>query len=160
MTKYTSHFKHNILTEYRRGNRKHSFSALAVAYGIKGGKQAIHYWHKQWDGTPESLERKWGGGRAPLLTPAQVQKHIITPIRKRNKKHMAISYPEMIESVEHHVGKKISLRSLQRYGKEQGGVREKSTIPSTLDGCILIYIILINLFPSPACARTHHIFPL
>lgn len=54
MTKYTPNFKHNILMEYRRGDRGASFSILARCHKIKGGKKSIQYWYSQWKGTPSS----------------------------------------------------------------------------------------------------------
>lgn len=135
MTKYTPNFKHKILMEYRRGDRGASFSVLARRHKIKGGKKAIQYWYSQWKGTPNSLERRKGSGRKFILTPSQVDQYINKPILKKNKKHQAVSYPELMDTLHENSPSNISLRTVQRYGKQWVGIQCKTTIPRTLDEC-------------------------
>jgi transposase len=127
MVKYTPDFKHKVLRDYTPGTRGHSFSDLALRYGIRGGKPLISKWYRQWDGTASSLERHPGSGRRALLTKQQVQRYIVKPIRRANQSHVAIEYPDLKEDVELKTSHSISLRSIQRYGKTQGGITCNTT---------------------------------
>ena len=112
--------------------REHSsFAALARHFNISGGRKVVRDWFRRWDGTPLSLERKEGSGRRALLTPSQVNKLITKPIRRCNQNHTAVEYPELWKSVQQELGPDISLRTIQRYGKKQEGIRNKTTIPRT-----------------------------
>jgi hypothetical protein len=131
MVKYTPAFKHQVLKEYAAGTRGHTFNDLASRYGIRGGKPLLSKWYKQWDGTESSMERHPGSGRRVLLTQRQVRRYIVKPIRRANKAHVAIDYPELKEGIEEKIGQTISLRSIQRYGKEQGGITSETTVAKT-----------------------------
>lgn len=131
MSKSSSQVKHDILREYVAGDRSHNFEALAHRYNIKGGKSLIRKWYSQWDGTVASLDRRTGSGRIALLTPKQVNKLIVKPIRRANRSHVAISYPELKESLEENITHSISTRSIRHYGHDAGGIRGKATIPRT-----------------------------
>ena len=50
--------KHDILKLYSPNDRNHSFQPLAKQFNIKGGKQVVQNWYRQWNGSPKSLERK------------------------------------------------------------------------------------------------------
>ena len=131
MTKFTPRFKQEVLRQYVAGDHGHSFDALARRFHIPGGRRAVSSWHRQWNGTPLSLERKPGSGRRALLTPTQVARLIVKPIRRCNRNHVAVEYPQLLESVEQELGHPVSLRTLQRYGREEGKVHCESTIPRT-----------------------------
>ena len=131
MVLFTPQFKHEILMQYVAGDRAHSFAALAQKYNIKGGKQTVQIWHSRWDGTAASLEQRISSGRRALLTPQQVERLIVKPIRRANREHVAINYPEVKELVEQTIGHAISARSIRRYGHDVGGVQSSSTIPRT-----------------------------
>jgi len=70
--KYTSHFKHNLLQEYRPGIFGCGFKALAKRFKIKGGHKLIMRWYHQWDGTVESLNHKTKGHRRRTMLPQEV----------------------------------------------------------------------------------------
>ncbi len=140
MSTFSPQFKHEILRQYVAGDRAHSFAALANRYNIRGGKTTVQYWHSHWDGTVSSLERKEGSGRRVLLTPQQVNKLIVKPIRRANRNHVAIDYPEVKDLVEQKTGLSISARSVRRYGREAGGIRSSTTNPRTEQESNIIYI--------------------
>ena len=131
MAKYTPQFKHEVLQQYTAGNRSHSFEALARRYKIRGGKSLIRKWYKRWNRTPQSLQGAEGSGRRGLLTPEQVKKFIKKPIRRSNRAHVTIEYPELKASVEEKLVHTISLRTIQRYGLEEGKISSHTTIPRT-----------------------------
>ena len=131
MTKYTSVFKHAVLQEYCAGNRAHSFRALARRFKVHGGPSTICKWYRNWKGTQQSLERRAGSGRRTLLTPAQVERYIVKPIRRCNKNHVAVEYHDLKDDVEEKVGHSVSVRTLRRYGKEKSQVHFQHTIRRT-----------------------------
>jgi transposase-like protein len=131
MTRYTPAFKHAVLREYCAGNRSHSFRALARRFKVHGGKSTISAWYRLWNGTPHSLERRHGSGRKASLTREQVGRLIVKPIRRCNRNHVAVEYHDLQEAVEEKVTHPVSLRTIQRYGKEAGGIQFHSTIPRT-----------------------------
>lgn len=123
--------KHHILLEYAPRDNHRSFAALAARHAVPGGKQTVQRWHASWDGTPRSLERKQGTGRARVLSRAQVSRHVRAPILAANRAHRAIHYTDLLPRVRAATGSQLSLRSLQRYGKEELGARDKHSKKKT-----------------------------
>lgn len=119
--------KHHILLEYAPNDQTRSFAALARRHNIKGGRQVLQNWYSQWNGTVASLNRKLGSGKVRILSRAQVQQHVAKPILAANRAHRAISYPQLLPQVRDRTGKNISLRTLERYGKEDAGAKSKTT---------------------------------
>lgn len=127
MVKYSLTFKHNILTLYQPHSHTNGFQSLASQFNIKGGKRTIKYWYDHWDGTVQSLERRPTSGRPALLNTRQVKQYITTPIIENNKQHQPIHYTTLHQTLKSKINKSISLRSVQRYGKERAGVKKKRT---------------------------------
>ena len=125
--------KHHILLEYAPRDTSRSFAALAHRHAIKGGADVVRHWHDRWDGTPASLKRKVGTGKAPLLSRAEVSRHVRAPILAANRAHRAISYPDLLPQVRRKTGKPIALRTLQQYGQEKLAARSKHTKKRTAD---------------------------
>lgn len=135
MTYFSAEVKHSILLEYIPRSSAHNFGALAHRHAVKGGERTIRGWHQRWDGTPQSLEDNHRSGRPRALTPTEVSRHIRAPILAANRAHRAIHYPDLLQSVRTKTGKEIKLRTLQRYGKEQYGIKEKTTRKRTRAEC-------------------------
>jgi transposase len=119
--------KHFILTKYQRNCRGNGFAALAQRYGIKGGGRTIQRWYEQWDGTAASLEHKRGAGRPSLLSEEEVTQHITTPIKKKNRRSRPVHYTDILRPLRENTGKDVSLRTVQRYGKENAGINSRNT---------------------------------
>jgi transposase len=117
MTLFTPQLKHHILTQYQPRSRENGFTALARRYNITGGGETVRIWYRHWDGTAGSLERRCGSGRPRLLSRAQVNTLIRTPIRNKNRSHTSVHYTQLLPSVRQKSGTDISLRTLQNYGK-------------------------------------------
>jgi transposase len=132
MPHLSSNQKHNILMLYRSHDRTHSFESLAHQYNIKGGKHVIQNWYKQWNGTPESLQRKKGSGKHAVLTSKQVKDYIQIPIRNKNRTSTPVHYTDLLPSIQQKIGKKISLSTIQKIGKQKLGVKQKRTIKRTV----------------------------
>jgi len=125
--------KHRILLEYTPRSASHSFAALARRHGVKGGKGTIARWHERWESTAASLQDQARSGRPRALSRAQVSRHIRAPILAANRAHRAISYPDLLPGVREKTGKRVALRTLQRYGKEELGVKARHTKKRTAD---------------------------
>ncbi len=87
----------------------------------------ISRWLQQWDGTPESLERREGSGRHTILTSQEVNDCIRTPIRNENRSSQPIHYTDLLPSVIQKTGKKISVETIRRIGRDQLGEKQKRT---------------------------------
>jgi transposase len=123
----SSQLKHFILTKYRPNCRGSGFESLAKRYGIKGGASAIKYWYDRWDGTAASLEHKRGAGRPTILSSEEVKQYITTSIKKKNRKSEPVHYTDILRPLQEKTGKKVSLRTIQRYGKENEGINTRNT---------------------------------
>jgi len=127
--------KHHILLEYVPRDTTRSFNALATRHHIAGGSSTIVRWHQRWDGTVQSLQRKKGSGKARTLTRAEVNRHIRAPILAANRAARAIHYTDLLPKVQQKTRKQIALRTLQQYGKEELGVKQKHTRKRKADEC-------------------------
>ena len=127
MNRYPIPFKHHILTQYQPYCCASGFEALAKQFGINGGGSTIKHWFDRWDGTPESLESKPSTGRPTILSSREIHQYIGIPIKRKNRKPEAVHYTELVDTLQEETGKKVSLRTIQRYGKEQEGIKEKRT---------------------------------
>jgi hypothetical protein len=110
--------KHSILLEYQPHSHDHSFAALAHRHGIKGGYKVIERWYDRWNGTSSSLEEKPHPGGQRILNTQEVQRYVAPRIRAKNRSAQRVHYTDIHEAVEEKTGKHMSLRTLQRYGKE------------------------------------------
>lgn len=117
--------KHHILLEYSRDDTTRSFTVLAARHSIAGGWRVLLRWHQRWDGTPQSLQRKAGSGKQSALSRVHISRHVRAPILAANRAHRAISYTQLLPTVRAKTGVELSLRTLQRYGKEGHGAKHK-----------------------------------
>ena len=127
--------KQEILREYSPRSTTHSFAALAHRHAVAGGGRTIQNWFARWDGTAASLQHAKGAGRPRSLTAEEVQRHIITPIRRKNRAHQPVHYSELQPAVEEQMGKQVSSRTIRRYGKEEGGGRVTRGKKRTAEEC-------------------------
>jgi transposase len=127
MPQLTPNEKHDILTLYSSNDHRYTKKSLSEQYNIKGGRMTISRWLQQWDGTPESLERKESSGRPTLLTSKQIRDTIQLPIRNKNRSSQPIHYPDLLPSITKKTGKKISVETIRRIGREQLGIKQKRT---------------------------------
>jgi hypothetical protein len=71
-----------------------------------------------------SIKEELGG----LHSSAQQRSpNIRTPILRKNRKHEPVHYTQLRQTVEEKTGKKVSIRTIRRYGKEKLGARDKRT---------------------------------
>jgi hypothetical protein len=133
--------KHHILLEYAPHDATRSFAALARRHAVKGGREVVREWHRRWDGSVASLERKAGSGKARALSRAQVSRHVRAPILAANRAHRAVSSTRLLPEVHRKTRKQLSIQTLRRYGKEQLGVKFKHRIKRTREErqCIHTY---------------------
>ena len=123
MSHLSAEVKHHILLEYAVHDSTRSFAALARRHAVKGGDKTISRWHSRWDGTPASLKEGVRSGRPRILSAEEVQQYIGAPIRVKRRAHRAVHYTDELGSVRAATGSELSLRTLQRYGKEECGIK-------------------------------------
>jgi transposase len=68
MKQHTVEQKHEILLHLENRREGQSPDDIAALHGVAGGRQTLHNWRRQWDGTPHSLEHKRGAGRPRALS--------------------------------------------------------------------------------------------
>lgn len=132
MPTHSPDFKHFILSQYQPNSRSHGFNALSRFPGVGVSATTIENWYSSWDGTPQSLERKAGSGRPRVLTRAETAHQILSRVRAANRRHEAVHYTSIKPSIEAATGKSISLRTIQRYGREDAGIRDHRTKKRTV----------------------------
>jgi len=135
MKQLSADTKHHILLEYRPRSPTHSFSALAAAHGVKGGKQTLLKWYQRWDGTARSLQHKPVPGRGRVLSRVEVSRHVAAPIRNSNRACRQVRYTKLLPQVQAATGKDVSLRTLQRYGHDEAGGRQTRGKKRTVEEC-------------------------
>jgi hypothetical protein len=121
MKQLTADTKHHILLEYRPRSPTHSFVALAARHAVPGGAETVRKWHQRWNGTAASLVHQLVTGRPRVLSKRQVTRHVVPPIRNANRAARAVRYPKLLPQVQAATHTNLSLRTLQRYGKEEAG---------------------------------------
>jgi hypothetical protein len=135
MKQPTAQQKHDILIHCGLRRAYESEVNVAALHGVIASRETIWRWKKKWNGTAQSLERKEGTGNTYILTPSEVSRHIRAPILAANRAHRAIHYTDMWQQVKSKTGKRISLRTLQQYGKETLGIKEKTARKRTQAEC-------------------------
>ena len=125
MKHLTAEAKHAILLEYTPHTHTHSFAALARRHSIKGGRRVLQRWHERWNGTPQSLKEESRSGRPRRLSRGDVQRDVAGPILRANRSHTSVHYSAVVTEVREKTGAEIPLRTVQRYGKEELGVRQR-----------------------------------
>ena len=135
MKQFTPEQKHSILLEYTPYSPTHSFSALAARHGVVGGWHTISRWHSRWNRTVASLQPMKKTGRPRALTAAEVRRHIRAPIQKANRSYTAIHYSQLQPQVQQKTGKQVSLRTIQRYGKEELNAKQIRGKKRTANEC-------------------------
>jgi transposase len=131
MPLYTPDFKQHVLEHYRAGVAGSGFAALAARFAVPGGASTVRGWHSHWDGSVSSLQRRPGGGRPRILSEQQVQRHIVEPIRRRNRQHKAVHYQPIRAQLIAATGKQPSARTVRRYGHDEA-VKQQRTIKRTV----------------------------
>jgi transposase len=127
MSDYHPSWKQFILEKYRPNTYGCGFRALARAFKVKGGARTVSDWYHAWEGTVESLKRKKGQGRKRKLSEEEVKQYILEPIRKKNRKTEPVQYRDVLAPLQDGTGKKVSLRTVQRIGKENAGINTERT---------------------------------
>jgi len=108
---------------------------IAKHFKIRGGHKLIMRWYRQWDDTVDSLNSKPKGCRARTMTKQEVKHHILDFLELMNSKRIPVNYKMMYAHVESSLSRKVPLRDIKRYGKEECGINCKRTHELTLRDC-------------------------
>jgi hypothetical protein len=133
MPHLTAQRKHDILIHCDSRRPDQTEQDVAALHGVTIGRTTLWEWRQRWDGTPQSLERHAGSGATPILTPAEVSRHVRAPILAANCAHRAVSYTKLLLEVRRKTGKAVSIQTLRRVGHEQLGIAAKHTRKRTAD---------------------------
>jgi transposase-like protein len=145
---YSDEFKQEVLSHHHEGQRGSGFGALARRFQVAGGKRTISRWFNQWDGTIASLQAHQTVGRPAILQPAEIQQHIGTAVRSHNRHHRSIHYTDLLAPVRAATHTSLSLRTLQRYGKQTLQIKNKSAKKRTERECKSIDIHTLHIVSS------------
>jgi hypothetical protein len=137
---YTPTFKQRVLTNYIPHSRGNGFHSLAKQFDITGGAPLVHYWYQAWDGTPSSLQNKCSPGRPTILNTHEINQHIGAVVRRKNRQPRAAHYTNLMHDIKRKSGKQVSLRTIQRYGKETLHIKDQSTTKREERECRSTYI--------------------
>ncbi len=135
MGKYPSSFKQYILQQYTPYQYGNGFKSLANRYNIAGGGRTVKNWYDRWDNTEISLKRKQGSGRTTILNERKIKTHVLNKIKNKNKEIKTIHYSDLKKSIEKKTNKSISLRTIQRYGKDRMGIKNVTKNKKTTKEC-------------------------
>lgn len=127
---YSSEYKMRVVEYYIVHHSGESFRSTARHFNIGGGHSLVKTWFDKYDGTLQSLESKRSPGRPRLLTHQQVVATVVQPIEEKNEAMQAVRYNEVLPLVRSETGADPSLRTIQRYGREEG-IHFKSTLKRT-----------------------------
>lgn len=125
--------KHDILVHIRDRRGSEQPEEVAARHGVTASRRTVYSWLQQWDGTPRSLERKAGSGKARILSAAEVQRHVRAPILAANRAARPVHYPSLLSSVRQKTGKQVSIQTLRRYGRQELGAKQKRGKKRTAD---------------------------
>lgn len=151
MHQLTAQQKHDILVHYLSRSTGETASSILAAHGVSAAPRTLWSWQQQWDGTPQSLQHKAVSGRPRTLSTQQVRRHIAAPIRNANRAHRAVRYTKLLPQVRRATGAELSLRTLQRYGKEEAGGQLTRGKKRTAEECecartclLLLHLLLMQ----------------
>lgn len=135
MVTFSAQQKQDILRHYQAGVRGAGADALAARFSVPGGGNTVRYWLRSWDGTAQSLQHKPRSGRPRILSSRQVQQYVRAPILAANRSRKAVSYTRLLPTVRQKTGKRLSIQTLRRYGKQELGVKKRRTKKRTEKEC-------------------------
>jgi transposase len=133
---YDITYKQSVVNYYIKYQTNISFGHVARQFNIKGGESTVRRWYNQ----RHSLKTKPRSGRPSILTKDQIDTYIKKKITEKNRSSEPIHYTQLLPIIKRATKKNPSLRTVQRYGKEKGGIKMKRTIKRTVDECNIIYI--------------------
>jgi transposase-like protein len=129
--RYDAEFKRSVLSEYLPGVKGAGFAALAKRFHVKGGAMLVRSW---WIAQKrnESLTKRTRPHRAGKLSPAEIGAYIREFVTAKNQSKVAVDYGDVQAHVKKKTGKDISLRTIQRLGRQKANLTWKQTSRSLI----------------------------
>jgi hypothetical protein len=150
--KYSDDVKKLILNEYKSSKRKTSLRQLEKHYKIGCGNGAtIRYWLLQSKHNKSKLKVKENKKRPRILTKHEINIYVKQKIDKCNVNSEPINYVSLYRELPTKIKRKISLRSIQRYGKNILHAKPKQVVTRTLHECkykniIYLYMLFCKFY--------------
>jgi hypothetical protein len=135
MKQPTPEQKHSILTHYTQRRKGETLTQILALHDVVASRRSVEKWRQRWNGTISSLQHRAASGRPRVLSKAQVLRHVAAPIRNANRAARAVRYPKLLPQVRAESHSNVSLRTLQRYGRDEGGGRKTRGKKRTADEC-------------------------
>jgi hypothetical protein len=133
---YSDEYKRLVVSYCTTHHRHQSYSDIAKQFDIKGGKRTVQRWMKQSHIKKKVNKQK----RNTILNKKEMNEYIYKKIKKKNQQHTSIHYRELLKDIKTELHKEPSLRTIQRYGQQKFGIKQKRTITRTVQECKRIYI--------------------
>jgi len=137
---YSTEYKQQVVTYYIQHQSSTSFRAVAALFNVKGGPSTVYRWYNR----RNSLQTKARSGRPSILSTREIDTHIKNKIIAKNRLHQAVHYTNLINNIKTATNKNVSLRTIQRIGKNTLNVKLKKTCKRTTDECIYTHTIYHN----------------
>jgi transposase len=128
---YDITYKERVVNYYTINQPSATFHSVARLFQIPGGDRTVRRWYKR----RNSLETKPRSGRPTILNQDQINTHICTKIRRKNRKPTSVHYTDIIDDVKRNTRKNPTLRTIQRYGHDKLCIKKKKTSKRTSQEC-------------------------
>jgi len=133
---YSLEYKQRVVEYYYTHRPRPSLAAVARTFHIKGGSKTVCSWiHRR-----AELETRPRQGRPTALSRVEIGRYVKKPIRENNRKHEPNFYSNILSDIHTKIHKNISIRTLQRYGKQRSGIKKKKALRRTADECNYTHI--------------------
>lgn len=123
---YPSAFRERVASYYHAHLASTSLRSVSRLFDLKGTGNTVKRWYHIWLKKNHEIKNKPKKGRTPILTRSQIDKYIARPIKEKNKKAEPVNYRMLLPQVRAKTKTQISLRTLQKYGKEKKGIKWKT----------------------------------
>jgi transposase len=131
---YDAVFKQRVVEYYLQNQPNLSFRYVANIFQIKGGHATVKRWFDRYNGTVSSLQQRYRSGRPPILNKQKINQYITEPIRSYNRRSHTIDYRQITNYVRQKTNINVSLRTVERYGKN-AGIKPMKSIKRTYTEC-------------------------
>jgi transposase-like protein len=91
-TKYPPQLKRLAVEAYKAGQHGRKLSAVAKAYGVKGGHRLLQRWIQQYDEEDKAMEKHTHSNRKRKLSEEEVKRHVHDYVAESNEEGKAANY--------------------------------------------------------------------
>jgi transposase len=115
--KYSEEFMRMIARKYSPNKRGSGYQAIANLYELPS-PNLVKYWVEKYKETKGEMKNRAGGNRKRKLDDEECEEHVRKFVVQNNRDGIAVTYKDVQNNVKKRTRKDVSLRTVQRYGKE------------------------------------------